>query len=157
MVGHWKNRPTWGFFRFVLPDALTVFSVVTRCQLSLFGISTATWNGTAPLTMDMEDSGDAPVVTNQNDRPDITPGRSLTGQAVHWPQARGLAFAIGAWNTSPDFSSLFSDLVMRQTGLSAGAHLQIWIYADVPSDSEVGVVDFSADATQATLELAYCP
>jgi hypothetical protein len=145
-VGVWFSVYTWGAFRFGLSAAIPARAQVTDVRLEVWGQDTAMWMPAShALMVYVEDSADAPVVASGTSS-DVTPaGRTLAARSVRWPSAGGLAWSVGAVNTTPNLAPVFQDMVVARGGLAAGAHVQVWMRsAAVTSNAEVGIDAFTA-------------
>lgn len=149
------GQPYWGYFRFQLPRALPVGTVVQAAVLTIDGHATYQWDEqVAALRVWAERSLDAPPVGGLASLPGsglVT----LTDASVRWPAVGGLAWSTDGSNASSDLAPALQEVV-DQGGLANGAFVQLWVAADDigSAGQEVGWIDRSAaDDRQASLSL----
>lgn len=150
------GEPYWGYFRFQLPRALPIGTVVLGAVLTIDGHAVYQWDPqTAALRVWAESSHDAPQVEGLAS----LPGEglvTLTDASARWPAMGGLIWSIDGSNPSPDLSPLLQELV-DAGGLLAGGSVQFWVAADAlgTGGREVGWIDAAAaDDREATLQLS---
>lgn len=147
-IGNWENEPTWGFYRFRIPDGV-VLEQITSAHLSLWGLEMdgePLWNGVSGkgLTVWLSQEKDPGTVAN------ISQG-SLFGPE-RWPNVGGLLWSLDQRNDSPDLTDLFSQSVAEP-----GDHLLFWLKADFSDiDAEVVTNDFTNGENSAQLVLTMC-
>jgi len=124
-IGFWHTQPTWGYFRFTLSEPLTH---VSSARLILEGdYATPDWDEKSDaLLVGLEDSPDAPAVSNASAAPGGTEGRPLVG-SLRWPASHGLTWRDGGPHGSVDLAPLLNQLTLQRNGLAKGAHLQLWL------------------------------
>lgn len=150
--------PTYGYFRFVLPEALDATSGF-EARLRLLSLGTVgTWDNQAHgLVIRLEDTADAAPPVFGTDSPASPTGRPMISGSVRWPAAGGLNWPNGATQRSPDLAALLRTLATQRAGLLAGAHVQLWLTGDqLDLAAEAGAVDFSVNPLlAAVLELDF--
>jgi hypothetical protein len=137
-IGFYMDSVTWGFFRFVVPEAIAQGESVMSAQLDILGANPDNWDGSRQaLLVNAEASDDAPRVVGSDDRPNSGTGsaRPLTQATVRWPASGGLVWNPGEYNSTPDLSAVVQELVNRPSGLAMGAHLQLWVSGESTSAS----------------------
>lgn len=154
-LGFWYTDPTWGYFRFALPEPLFE---VSSARLVLQGTyATPGWDETVDgLLIGLEDSADAPVVTKAIEAPDRIAGRKLVG-TLRWPESRGLEWRSSSPHHSINLAPLLNQLAKQRGGLAKGVHLQLWLRGDRSQGAaEVWTPARELDAKGAArLELCY--
>lgn len=138
-------------FRFTLSHDIPAGTTIVDAALALYGWGTWDWDETADsLQIAIEYSDDAEQITGASDLPFVAGGRELLPTTVRWPETGGLAWQYDAWHTSPNLAALLQELVDTVGGLSAGAHVQFYVYGTTPDiNGEVVIEDSSHPAGNA--------
>jgi hypothetical protein len=138
-------------FRFTLNHAIPAGTTIVDAALALYGWGTWDWDETSDsLQIAIEYSDDAEQISGLSDLPFTVGGRDLLPTTVRWPETGGLAWQYDAWHTSPNLAGLLQELVDTVGGLSAGAHVQFYVYGTTPDiNSEVIIEDSSHPAGHA--------
>lgn len=160
-AGYWIDEetltegPTRTYLRFQLSAALPAGASINEATLTLHGLDApvahADWDATThALRVRAEDAADAPAVTSGT-----IP--SLLPTSVRWPAQGGLTWQVGAGN-SVDVVPVLQALVDKKGGLSAGAHVQLWLWGEFSSvAAEVATPDIGRPgAVPAGLEISWC-
>ncbi len=129
--GEWRaGYPEFCYLRFSLPGAIPGRARVANARLRMWGIDTDSWDTAVDALLVRADvSGDARQVEDQTYYPGEANGPVLTTTEVLWQTGAGpgLTWVGGAWNESPDLGPVVQEVVDARGGLSAGAHLQLWV------------------------------
>lgn len=127
-AGSYDSLPTFSFFRFTLSKSIPAGASITSATLSVYGTtSVGTWGSNSDyLVIQLNDSANASQVSAASQFPN---GGGNFTTTVRWPSSGGLTWAIAGLNTTPNISSLVQTLVNKYGGLSAGSHIQVWIYS----------------------------
>lgn len=159
-MGYWDyslGGLTWGYFRFQLPPGLSSGATVRQAHLLLQGAFTINWMPASyALSIQLEQSSDAPVVNAVTSAPSESMGRSVD-TPIRWPPSGGLDWQIGQPNQSPDLAAALQDL-LDGTAIAEGAHIQLWLTGDQQARTEVSTYDFGrANGQAAQLFVEWCP
>ena len=165
-IGFWNNGPSWGYFRFRLPEAIPPDAVVTSATLLLRGLyRTTQWNPSIDaLQVSLEASADAPIVDDPMAAPHLSVGRSLVSSkgvsVVRWPPQGGLDWKVDGDNRTPELAPLVGALLAAKGPFPAGAHVQLWLRGERTSGAaEVTTTVFENDNGSrplARLDLEWC-
>lgn len=148
---------TRAYLRFHLPSGIPMGARIVQAHLEVEG--TGGW-GTCGVSDHLgvraDDVMDPPAVGAATDYPGGATGGAATTALVLWGPV--LDWAAGP-QRSPDISTVVQELVDHQSGLAAGTHVRIWVWAgDYTSGCEASWQDSSlAGSTPAVLEIAWVP
>lgn len=133
------------YFRFRLDRAISADGDIAPIFLRLYGADTYYWDPSSQaLQIRAELSPDAARIESIDDAP-IRGGRALTETELRWPASGGLDWRVGDWNDSPDLTPLLREVAAVHDGLASGAHIQFFLYRDIPPSvrGEVAAQDSS--------------
>jgi hypothetical protein len=142
------NGLTTAAFRFALAEQIPAGATVVDAWISLFGRGTWSWsNESHALAIGLEFSDDAAPIAGISDLPFTLTGRPLVSAVARWPELGGLTWLVNNWNDSVNVAPLIQELVDTYGGLSAGAHVQFFVYGANPgTNGEVAIEDSSNPA-----------
>jgi hypothetical protein len=142
--GSQSGQNIWGYYRFQLPNSIPANAIIKKVILRLYGKDkTSNWTNQS-LQIGIENSLNAQTITNANQVPGGTGGRTQLAPQI-WG-GTNLLWNVDAWNESPDLKNSMINLLLARGEMFQNNNIQLWITRPLNSNTnliEVGSEDNS--------------
>lgn len=147
----------WSYFRFQLPQALASNVIISRANLKMMASGSSNWNSGSNFLLVVGDkTSNASSVSTSTQYPGGATGAAETLNQILWGFP-GLSWTKG-YQSSDDVSSIVQEIIDDSSGLSSGAHIQLWVRGaySFPGGGSVQTKDYSSvEKTPAQLLLEW--